>query len=89
MDAINTATTATDTQARQGANNADTIARDAQARKVSEGETKLIMDGPWALLWPCFILWPFNEAVVGFAWINNAVGKWTLVVLVSNSSRPL
>ncbi|KAL0050321.1 hypothetical protein WJX82_008957 [Trebouxia sp. C0006] len=38
-----------------------------------EGHSKLIMDGPWILLWPCFLLWPFFEGVVGFGFIHNGV----------------
>lgn len=36
--------------------------------------TRLIMDGPWKLLWPCLLIWPINEAVLGFAWIHNTTG---------------
>ena len=39
-----------------------------------QGHSKLIMDGPWILLWPCFLLWPVFEAVQGFAFIHNAEG---------------
>ncbi len=41
-----------------------------------EGHSKLIMDGPWILLWPCLLLWPIFEGVVGFGFIHNAVGEW-------------
>ncbi|KAL3143143.1 hypothetical protein ABBQ38_003412 [Trebouxia sp. C0009 RCD-2024] len=36
------------------------------------GHSKLVMDGPWTLLWPCLLLWPWFQAVIGFAWIHNA-----------------
>ncbi|KAL0042227.1 hypothetical protein WJX77_006708 [Trebouxia sp. C0004] len=38
-----------------------------------EGHSKLIMDGPWILLWPCFLLWPIFEGVVGFGFIHNGI----------------
>lgn len=41
-----------------------------------EGHSKLVMDGPWILLWPCLLLWPWFEAVVGFGWIHNALRKY-------------
>ncbi len=44
-----------------------------------EGHSKLIMDGPWILLWPCLLLWPFFEGVVGFGFIHNAVGDAILL----------
>lgn len=40
-----------------------------------EGHSQLIMDGPWTLLWPCFLLWPWFQAVIGFGWIHNALRK--------------
>ena len=40
-----------------------------------EGHAKLIMDGPWTLLWPCLLIWPFFEGVVGFGFFHNAIGK--------------
>ena len=40
-----------------------------------EGHAKLIMDGPWTLLWPCLLIWPFFEGVVGFGLLHNAIGK--------------
>ena len=46
-----------------------------------EGHSKLIMDGPWILLWPCFLLWPFFEGVVGFGFIHNAVGDAILLAI--------
>ena len=42
-----------------------------------EGHSKLIMDGPWFLLWPCMLLWPFFEGVAGVAFIDSAVGTST------------
>lgn len=39
-----------------------------------EGHSKLVMDGPWTLLWPCFLIWPFFQAVASYAWIVNATG---------------
>ncbi len=39
-----------------------------------EGHSKLIMDGPWILLWPCLLLWPVFEGVIGFGFIHNGVG---------------
>ena len=39
-----------------------------------EGHSKLIMDGPWWLLWPCMLLWPFFEGVMGAALIDSAAG---------------
>ena len=41
-----------------------------------EGHSKLVMDGPWILLWPCFLMWPFFEAVIAYAWIHNALGMY-------------
>ncbi|DBA85888.1 TPA: hypothetical protein ACH3X1_005433 [Trebouxia sp. C0004] len=38
-----------------------------------EGHSKLVMDGPWILLWPCLLLWPWFEAVAGYGWIHNAL----------------
>ncbi len=45
-----------------------------------EGHSKLIMDGPWILLWPCLLLWPWFQAVIGFGWIHNAIRKPSLLV---------
>ena len=39
-----------------------------------EGHSKLIMDGPWILLWPCLLLWPVFEAFVGYAFLANGRG---------------
>ena len=39
-----------------------------------QGHSKLVMDGPWTLLWPCFLIWPFFEAVIGYIWLVNATG---------------
>ena len=46
-----------------------------------EGHSKLVMDGPWILLWPCLLLWPFFEGVVGFGFIHNAVGDAILLAV--------
>ena len=43
-----------------------------------EGHSKLIMDGPWILLWPCLLLWPIFEAFVGYAFLSNGRGKPSL-----------
>ena len=40
-----------------------------------DGHRKLIMDGPYTLLWPCMLLWPCFQAAISFGWIHNAVGK--------------
>ena len=40
-----------------------------------EGHSKLVMDGPWTLLWPCILLWPLFQAAISFGWIHNAIGK--------------
>ena len=40
-----------------------------------EGHSKLIMDGPWTLLWPCLLLWPFFQGILGAGWIHNAIRK--------------
>ena len=40
-----------------------------------EGHAKLIMDGPWILLWPCVLLWPCFEALVGYAFIYSGLGE--------------
>lgn len=37
-----------------------------------EGHSKLIMDGPWRLLWPCLLLWPFFQTTIGLGFIHNA-----------------
>lgn len=44
-----------------------------------EGHSKLIMDGPWILLWPCLLIWPFFEGVVGFGFIHNGIGDAILL----------
>jgi len=44
-----------------------------------EGHSKLIMDGPWILLWPCLLLWPFFEGVIGFGFIHNGAGDAILL----------
>ncbi|KAL0050037.1 hypothetical protein WJX82_003243 [Trebouxia sp. C0006] len=38
-----------------------------------EGHSKLIMDGPWRLLWPCLLLWPCFEGIVGYGFIYNGI----------------
>ncbi|KAA6429424.1 MAG: hypothetical protein FRX49_00818 [Trebouxia sp. A1-2] len=43
-----------------------------------EGHSKLIMDGPWILLWPCLLIWPFFEGVVGFGFIHNGIDSASL-----------
>lgn len=90
----NAHTTATGIQARKdasdtetpttGASSASSFAADIRATNASESQMRLIIDGPWKLLWPCFLLWPINEAVLGFAWIHNAVGRCTCADLVSS-----
>lgn len=40
-----------------------------------EGHSKLIMDGPWMLLWPCILIWPWFQAAIGFGFIHNALCK--------------
>lgn len=40
-----------------------------------EGHSKLIMDGPWRLLWPCLLLWPLFETAIGLGFIHNARSK--------------
>ena len=40
-----------------------------------EGHRKLVMDGPWTLLWPCVLLWPFLQGALTFGWVHNAVSK--------------
>lgn len=50
-----------------------------------EGHSKLVMDGPWTLLWPCLLLWPWFQAVIGFGWIHNAVRKPHRLAAVSPS----
>ena len=40
-----------------------------------EGHSKLIMDGPWTLLWPCMLLWPWFQAAISFGWLFNAIRK--------------
>lgn len=40
-----------------------------------DGHSKLIMDGPWSLLWPCVLLWPFLQAALSYGWIHNALSK--------------
>ena len=46
-----------------------------------EGHDQLIIDGPWLLLLPCLLIWPFFEAAIGYGFIHNAVGKALLLVL--------
>lgn len=48
-----------------------------------EGHRKLVMDGPWRLLWPCLLLWPCFQGVIGFGFIHNALSK-TPTAVVSN-----
>ena len=40
-----------------------------------EGHSKLVMDGPWRLLWPCLLLWPCFQGVIGFGFIHNALSE--------------
>ena len=40
-----------------------------------EGHSKLIMDGPYTLLWPCMLLWPWFQAAISYGWIHNATGS--------------
>ena len=51
-----------------------------------EGHSKLIMDGPWILLWPCLLLWPCFEGIVGYGFIYNGIGKELLFFLVSDET---
>ena len=46
-----------------------------------EGHSKLIMDGPWVLLWPCLLLWPCFEGIIGYGFIHNGIGKELLVFM--------
>ena len=46
-----------------------------------EGHSKLIMDGPWRLLWPCLLLWPCFEGIIGYGFIYNGIGKELLFSL--------
>ena len=36
---------------------------------------KLLLDGPFYLLWPCLILWLPFEADMGYAWLHEISGK--------------
>ena len=40
-----------------------------------KGHSKLIMDGPYTLLWPCMLIWPWFQAAISFGWIHNALGN--------------
>ncbi len=40
-----------------------------------EGQTQLIMDGPWHLNWPCLIPWLLMEAAHSIAWLRNATAS--------------
>ncbi len=40
-----------------------------------EGQSKLIMDGPWHLNWPCLIPWLLMEAAHSIAWLRNATAS--------------
>ena len=40
-----------------------------------EGHSKLVMDGPLYLLWPCLLIWPFFQGVQGFGSIHNAESR--------------
>ena len=51
------------------------------------------MDGPWTLLWPCYLIWPFFEAVTGYVGTVNATGAHQptahLIVVVATQASPL
>ena len=38
-----------------------------------EGHRKLVMDGPWTLLWPCVLLWPFLQVAIALGWMHNVL----------------
>ena len=40
-----------------------------------EGHSELIMDGPYTLLWPCMLLWPWFQAAISYGWIHNATSN--------------
>ena len=46
-----------------------------------EGHAKLIMDGPWILLWPCLLLWPCFEGIIGYGFIHNGIGEEWLFLM--------
>ena len=48
-----------------------------------EGHSKLVMDGSWTLLWPCFLMWPFFQAIITYAWVHNALGMYTYTHIMS------
>ena len=50
-----------------------------------EGHSKLIMDGPWWLLWPCLLIWPCFEGVIGFGFIHNALGETPFTTVFQSS----
>lgn len=40
-----------------------------------EGQSKLVMDGPWRLLWPCLVPWALMQAAHSVAWLRNATAS--------------
>ncbi|KAL3143145.1 hypothetical protein ABBQ38_003414 [Trebouxia sp. C0009 RCD-2024] len=49
------------------------------------GHSKLVMDGPWTLLWPCLLLWPWFQAILSFGWIYNATRQPPLLTVFTSS----
>ena len=40
-----------------------------------EGQSKLVMDGPWRMLWPCLVPWALMQAPHSVAWLRNATAS--------------
>ena len=38
-----------------------------------EGHSKLVIYGPWTLLWPCVLIWPCLEGVITFGFSHDAL----------------
>ncbi len=53
-----------------------------------EGQTQLIMDGPWHLNWPCLIPWLLMEAAHSIAWLRNATASGSFLEITTQAPIP-
>ena len=46
-----------------------------------KGHSKLVMDGPLRLLWPCLLLWPCMQGIASHEFITSAIGETHLTFI--------
>lgn len=50
-----------------------------------KGHSKLVMDGPLRLLWPCLLLWPCMQAIASYEFITSAIGETHPTFILADS----